>query len=171
MLNSGSAPNISHSKPPLLISQVYQWYSLVFIIARMLCTLYLAARVHDGALQPSMVLANVPTSCWTAEVQRFADQLVSDKVALSGRRFFYITRRTILAVGVFAYIHTGCFIAGRIVRWISICVLYSFQIVGTVLTYEIMLLSMVERVPHKEYSCNGTRPTPATTSSSQTPAT
>lgn len=79
---------------------MYQWYALLFICARMLITMHLAGSINEHARRPSRTLCNVPTGGWSTEVQRFSDQLVGDEVALSGHRFFYLTRRLMLAVSV-----------------------------------------------------------------------
>lgn len=86
------------SHPPLMISLVYQWYSLLFICSRILLTMYLAGSINELARRPARTLSNVPTGGWSTEVQRFSDQLIGDVVALSGHRFFYMTRRLMLAV-------------------------------------------------------------------------
>lgn len=79
--------------------------SLLFILARTLVTLFCAAAVHDASRRPVAVLRNVPASGWSAEVQRFAALCATgDVVALSGKRFFYVTRGLILAVSALAYV-------------------------------------------------------------------
>lgn len=75
--------------------------SLFFILARTLMTLFCAAAVHDASRRPVAVLRNVPACAWSVEVQRFASLCATgDVVALSGKRFFFVTRGLILAVSV-----------------------------------------------------------------------
>lgn len=60
-------------------------------------------------------------------MQRFIDLVNGEFVALSGRKFFFLTRKMILAM------------------------------VGTVVTYELVLLDEVEQEPEKKQLCNFTK--------------
>lgn len=88
-----------YSDIPNAINAVYFWLSLAFIMSRTLAMLFCAASVNDASRRPIAVLRNVPCSAWNVEVQRFTAQCTTgDVVALSGKRFFYLTRSLILAV-------------------------------------------------------------------------
>jgi gustatory receptor len=58
----------------------------------------LAARIHDESNYPLDVLKSVPYEGWCIEVQRWIDQIRSQTMALSGYKFFYLTRKSILAM-------------------------------------------------------------------------
>lgn len=118
--------------------------SLGFIMLRTLAMLFCAASVHDASRRPAAVLRNVPCSSWTVEVQRFAAQCATgDVVALSGKRFFYLTRSLILAVSVGDYVFATAF-------------LHNFveQMAGTVATYELVLLDELKDIPPKDTACH-----------------
>jgi len=60
-----------------------------------------ASKVHDASLLPLKSLYLVPSGDWTQEVQRFADQLTSEFVGLSGYRLYYLTRKSLFGVRLF----------------------------------------------------------------------
>lgn len=82
------------------MNAVYFWLSLLFIIGRTLSVMFCAAAVNDASRRPVAVLRNVPPgAAWSQEVQRFGQLCANGEVvALSGKRFFYMTRGLILAV-------------------------------------------------------------------------
>lgn len=80
------------------ISALYFYFSICFIICRTLSVLYFAASINDYSKEPYHLLKSVPYSCWGPEVERFTYQLSTERVALTGKRFFVITRTTILTV-------------------------------------------------------------------------
>ncbi|KAH8297674.1 hypothetical protein KR054_005221 [Drosophila jambulina] len=94
------------------INYVYFWYSLFFLMARTSLVFMTASRIRDASLLPLKSVYLVPSDHWTQEVQRFANQLTSEFVGLSGYRLFYLTRRSL------------------------------FGMLATLVTYELMLLQM-----------------------------
>lgn len=86
------------SSLPFLINYVYFWFSLIYLFGRTLLAQYLAACIHDATNYPLDVLKAVPYEGWCIEVQRFIDQIRSQTMAFSGYKFFYLTRKMILAV-------------------------------------------------------------------------
>ncbi|XP_016994153.3 gustatory receptor for sugar taste 61a [Drosophila takahashii] len=94
------------------INYVYFWYSLIFLLARTSLVFMTASKIHDASLLPLRSLYLVPSGHWTQEVQRFADQLTSEFVGLSGYRLYYLTRKSL------------------------------FGMLATLVTYELMLLQM-----------------------------
>lgn len=86
------------SSLPYWINYVYFWYSLVYLFGRTLATQYLAALIHDASNQPLSVLKSVPFKGNCVEIDRFIDQIRTQTMAFSGYRFFYLTRKTIMAV-------------------------------------------------------------------------
>ncbi|XP_020801479.1 gustatory receptor for sugar taste 61a [Drosophila serrata] len=94
------------------INYVYFWYSLFFLMARTSLVFMSASKIRDASLLPLKSVYLVPSDRWTQEVQRFASQLTSEFVGLSGYRLFYLTRRSL------------------------------FGMLATLVTYELMLLQM-----------------------------
>uniref|UniRef100_A0A1B0CHD5 Gustatory receptor n=1 Tax=Lutzomyia longipalpis TaxID=7200 RepID=A0A1B0CHD5_LUTLO len=107
----------SFSVTPEQLNAVYFWYSLIYIIIRALTMLFFAASINEAAKEPYQMLKSLPYTSWTCEIQRFSDQLISEVIGFSGKRFFYITRTLILAL------------------------------IGTIVTYELVLLDHVVEAP------------------------
>ncbi|XP_059621800.1 gustatory receptor for sugar taste 64a-like [Phlebotomus argentipes] len=80
------------------LSTVYFWFSLFFVMGRTVCVLLCAASIHDSSKTPLKTLRNVPTRFWSVELGRFIYTITKDTIALSGRRFFYLTKRLVLAM-------------------------------------------------------------------------
>ncbi|EDX00826.2 uncharacterized protein Dyak_GE16640 [Drosophila yakuba] len=99
------------------INYIYFWYSLLFLLARTSLVFMTASRIHDASLLPLRSLYLVPSNGWTQEVQRFAYQLTSEFVGLSGYRLFCLTRKSL------------------------------FGMLATLVTYELMLLQMDAKNP------------------------
>lgn len=77
---------------------IYFWFSLFFLISRTLALSLYAASIHDESKKPIEVLRAVPHYSWYTEVRRFGEEVVNNTVALSGMRFFFLTRKLILRV-------------------------------------------------------------------------
>lgn len=83
---------------PSFAHAIYFWFSLFFLIARTLALSLYAASIHDESKKPIDVLRAVPHYSWCTEVRRFGEEVVNNTVALSGMRFFFLTRKLILSV-------------------------------------------------------------------------
>lgn len=59
---------------------------------------FCAACVNDESKKPIEILRSVPSHSWNAETKRFFDEVINNTVALSGMRFFFLTRSLILSV-------------------------------------------------------------------------
>uniref|UniRef100_A0A182SAZ5 Gustatory receptor n=1 Tax=Anopheles maculatus TaxID=74869 RepID=A0A182SAZ5_9DIPT len=81
-----------------LLSEVYFKFSLAFLIFRTLAMLMFASNIHVASLRPLDILRSTPMSCWTIDVQRFTQELLSGRNCLSGYGFFFLNRSVILAV-------------------------------------------------------------------------
>lgn len=57
-----------------------------------------SADIHDESKKPIQVFRAVPREAWCLEVKRFSDEVTNDTVALSGMKFFYLTRKLVLSV-------------------------------------------------------------------------
>lgn len=95
---------------PTFYRMLYFWFSLMFVIVRTFCVSILAARVHDESKKPIRILHSIHSSVWNTETKRFRDEVVNNTVALSGMKFFFLTRTLILSVAgtiVWQYIEHG----------------------------------------------------------------
>lgn len=79
---------------------IYFWFSLIFLIMRGAIVSFSASCVNDESKKPIKILRNVPSHCWNTETKRFLDEAYNDIIALSGMRFFFITRKLILSVSI-----------------------------------------------------------------------
>lgn len=59
---------------------------------------FVASSIHDKAKKPLKILRSIPTDGWFMETQRFSQQVQSDCIALSGKKFFFITRGIIITI-------------------------------------------------------------------------
>lgn len=59
---------------------------------------FLASRLNDETKKPIKILRALNVRSWNNATNRFFNELINDTVALSGMRFFYLSRRLILAV-------------------------------------------------------------------------
>lgn len=57
-----------------------------------------AAEVNDESKRPIEVLRTIPRDGWCLEAKRFAEEVVNDTVALTGMKFFNMTRKLVLKV-------------------------------------------------------------------------
>ncbi|XP_025832380.1 gustatory receptor for sugar taste 64e-like [Agrilus planipennis] len=80
------------------IEKVYFFFSFGFLIMRTLCVSLYGASVNDESNEPTDILFNLPSKRYNIEIARFLQQLQYDKVSLSGRGFFHITRRILLSM-------------------------------------------------------------------------
>ncbi|XP_058823605.1 gustatory receptor for sugar taste 64e-like isoform X2 [Topomyia yanbarensis] len=91
ILNSlDSHPTVAHT--------LYFWLGLTFLIGRTLGVTMCAAEVNDESKQPIKVLRTIPREGWCLEAKRFAEEVVNDTVALTGMKFFNMTRKLVLKV-------------------------------------------------------------------------
>lgn len=81
---------------PSIPHAIYFWFSLVFLIARTLALSLYSSEIHDQSKKPVEFLRAAPV--WCIEVKRFSEHVVNDTIALTGMRFFYMTRKLILSV-------------------------------------------------------------------------
>lgn len=127
---------------PLLINRIYFWYSLFTLICRTLFVLYSAACIYDESRKPIGYVRGVPAAGWTLEVillqnntsyinahlriikflqvRRFTSAVSNEIVALSGKKFFFLTRKLILGVNTSEYSEEICrnYINSNNIRWL-----------------------------------------------------
>lgn len=102
-----------------MVNYIYFWYSLVCLISRTIGVFLSAAAINEASKKPGQFIKSIQSSEWSAEVvhtliiphtfgsikynlclqvERFADQINGDIIALSGMKFFYLTRKVLLTV-------------------------------------------------------------------------
>ncbi|KAK0180032.1 hypothetical protein PV327_005715 [Microctonus hyperodae] len=82
-----------------LLGSLYFFGSFGFLLGRTIAVTLLTARINDQSKIALPVLYNCPALNYNIETQRLQLQLTTDDVALTGLRFFSITRNFMLAVG------------------------------------------------------------------------
>ncbi|XP_037946086.1 uncharacterized protein LOC119678365 [Teleopsis dalmanni] len=96
------------------INYIYFWYSLLFLMGRTAFVFYTAATINDESKAALGVLRRVPMKSWCEEVERLIYEMTSQTVALSGKKFYFLTRKLLLGMA------------------------------GTIITYELVLLQLDE---------------------------
>lgn len=71
---------------------------MLFLITRTLAVPVYASGVHDESKKSINILRAIPRLSWCKEADRFAEDVVNETVALSGMKFFFLTRKLILTV-------------------------------------------------------------------------
>ncbi|XP_055326857.1 gustatory receptor for sugar taste 64f-like [Sitodiplosis mosellana] len=83
---------------PTSYLMIYFWYSLIFLLMRAFLVAFTAAAVNDESTKSIRILRSVSSYSWNTETKRFFDEVKCGTVALSGMKFFYLTRKIILSV-------------------------------------------------------------------------
>lgn len=83
---------------PSFVNKVYFWFSLIFLIIRTLAVSLFASYIHDESKKPVTIIRAIPQYSWCLEAHRFSEEVVNRTIALSGLKFFYLTRQIILVV-------------------------------------------------------------------------
>ncbi|KAH8298647.1 hypothetical protein KR018_008563 [Drosophila ironensis] len=96
------------------INYVYFWYSLLYLIGRTAFVFLTAADINEESKRGLGVLRRVSGRSWCVEVERLIFQMTTQTVALSGKKFYFLTRRLL------------------------------FGMAGTIVTYELVLLQFDE---------------------------
>lgn len=90
-----------------MVNNIYFWFSIVFLIVRLSCLILFASNIFENSQKPLRTLRSIPSEGWTQEAERFNQQLTNAKetTALSGKNFFYLTRRLMfgMAATMFTY--------------------------------------------------------------------
>ncbi|XP_053674445.1 gustatory receptor for sugar taste 64a-like [Anopheles nili] len=108
---------------PTTMTTVYFWYSLVFLMCRCFLMLFVVSSVSRASERPLETLRRFPSSNWNLDLRRLCDVAATAENALSGKRFFFVRRPLILAMA------------------------------GTIITYELVLLDQVKKVPDNTRDC------------------
>ncbi|XP_017059518.1 gustatory receptor for sugar taste 64a [Drosophila ficusphila] len=96
------------------INYVYFWYSLLYLLGRTAFVFLTAAEINEESKRGLGILRRVSSRSWCVEVERLIFQMTTQTVALSGKKFYFLTRRLL------------------------------FGMAGTIVTYELVLLQFDE---------------------------
>ncbi|XP_017070741.1 gustatory receptor for sugar taste 64a [Drosophila eugracilis] len=96
------------------INYIYFWYSLLYLIGRTAFVFLTAAEINEESKRGLGILRRVSSRSWCVEVERLIFQMTTQTVALSGKKFYFLTRRLL------------------------------FGMAGTIVTYELVLLQFDE---------------------------
>ncbi|TMW44905.1 hypothetical protein DOY81_010016, partial [Sarcophaga bullata] len=80
------------------MNNLYFWFSLGFVALRTFYMMLTAASINDIAGEIVSTMYEIPTSNWCLELKRLNEVIVSDLYALSGKGFFFLTKRLMLAM-------------------------------------------------------------------------
>lgn len=83
-----------------LFKTIHAWLSLLSLIIRTLYLSIAGARVNEESQRLVPFIRSLPTSMVNVEVQRFTEHLTVERVAISGMKFFTLTKSLILTVGI-----------------------------------------------------------------------
>ena len=86
------------SRLPFVINFVYFWYSLIFLIARIYVMIFIASSVHEESRKPLKFLREITSEGWCHETERFFQLFQKSCIAMSGKKFFHITRGIIITI-------------------------------------------------------------------------
>lgn len=91
-------------------------FNIVFLIVRLSCLILFASTIFENSQKPLRTLRSIPSEGWFQESERFNQQLrnAKESTALSGKNFFYLTRRLM------------------------------FGMAGTMFTYELVVLQFIK---------------------------
>lgn len=81
-----------------MISYIYYWYSLLYLIGKTSCVFLFASKIYDNSKYPINVIREIPTNKWCDDIERFLSQCRVDTMAFSGMKFFYLKRTLLLGV-------------------------------------------------------------------------
>lgn len=113
----------SHSKLRWPINYVYFWYSMLYLVGRTACVFLTAATINDESKSALGVLRRVSSKNWCVEVERLIFQMSTQTVALSGKKFYFLTRRLLFGVRIARVLPTSCFaltFADLLFRWLAL---------------------------------------------------
>ncbi|CAG9805825.1 unnamed protein product [Chironomus riparius] len=89
---------IRPDQKPTFAHTFYFWISLSYLIGRTLAVSLYSAGINDASKKPLEVFRSVCREDWCVEVKRFNEEVAHDTIALSGMKFFYLTRKLVLSV-------------------------------------------------------------------------
>ncbi|XP_030372203.1 uncharacterized protein LOC115622410 [Scaptodrosophila lebanonensis] len=88
----------SLQKKPSASHTLYFWFSLTFLLGRTLILSLYSASINDESKRPLLIFRCVPREYWCMELKRFSEEVHMDMVALTGMKFFRLTRGVVISV-------------------------------------------------------------------------
>ncbi|KAH8302852.1 hypothetical protein KR044_011230, partial [Drosophila immigrans] len=88
----------SLQKKPSASHTAYFWFSLGYLLIRTLILSLYSASINDESKRPLLIFRLVPRQYWTSELKRFSEEVHMDQVALTGMKFFRLTRGVVISV-------------------------------------------------------------------------
>lgn len=98
------------------MNYVYFWGSLIFLMSRTVAVFLSASSINEASKQPARAISSVRTEDWSIEAERMFDQVNNEQIALSGMKFFHLTRTLLMGVS-----------SGKIVTLNDINILFFFR--------------------------------------------
>ncbi|XP_033242686.1 gustatory receptor for sugar taste 64e isoform X2 [Drosophila miranda] len=83
-------PSASHT--------MYFWFSLTYLLGRTLVLSLYSSSINDESKRPLRIFRMVPREYWCDELKRFSEEVHMDTVALTGMKFFRLTRGVVISV-------------------------------------------------------------------------
>uniref|UniRef100_A0A8D9ATX9 Gustatory receptor for sugar taste 64f n=2 Tax=Cacopsylla melanoneura TaxID=428564 RepID=A0A8D9ATX9_9HEMI len=77
---------------------IYFVYSFAYLLLRICAVSLYAASINDASKECTGVLFSIPSESYCVEVSRFLTQVTSDDLALTGCKFFSVTRSLMLTI-------------------------------------------------------------------------
>ncbi|KAL1461916.1 hypothetical protein WDU94_013778 [Cyamophila willieti] len=77
---------------------IYFVYSFAYLLLRICAVSLYAASINDTSKECMGVLFSIPSESYCVEVSRFLTQVTSDDLALTGCKFFSVTRTLMLTI-------------------------------------------------------------------------
>lgn len=83
-----------------LWESVPQVITLVSFCWRILMLIFHAAKIHETAMETSRILNEIPAENLVPEIRYFREYLATNRVVLTGRGFFALTKKLMLTVSI-----------------------------------------------------------------------
>lgn len=90
---------------PSIAHAVYFYFSLGFLVGRTLAVSLYIAGINDESKKTLAIMRDVSKEAWCTELMRFSHEIRADLIALTGMKFFNVTRKLVLTVRNFIQIN------------------------------------------------------------------
>lgn len=95
---------------PTTVHTFYFWLSFIYLLIRTLAVTMYSSEIYDESKEPYKVIRVVPREAWCLEIKRFSNEVTRDIVALSGMKFFFLTRGMVLSVSFLTEVSIASFV-------------------------------------------------------------